>query len=330
MTRWTRLAPSPTGALHLGNARTFLITWAAARAAGWRVALRIDDLDSPRTKPGAAQQAIDDLRWLGLDWDAGPVYEQDRRADHAAARDRLITAGLAYPCAATRREIEAAASAPNEGDEAAPGGGLHDLRYPGLYRPGGPTAPPAIAEDTPHGWRFRLPDAPEPVRFDDAFAGPQTINVDATVGDFVIWTKSGLPAYQLAVVVDDAGSTALPGWPNVTDVIRGNDLLDSTGRQALLHDALGLARPRWWHVPLVRGPDGRRLAKRHGDTRLAALREAGVSAERVVGWLAWTCGLLDEPAPLDAAAFAERFDWRSLPPCDCTFTAADAAYLLQR
>ncbi|MEO1237319.1 MAG: tRNA glutamyl-Q(34) synthetase GluQRS [Planctomycetota bacterium] len=314
--RVTRLAPSPTGALHLGNVRTFLINWAAARQAGWRVVLRLEDLDGPRVKPEASAQAIDLLQWLGMDWDGDPLTQSDDLSPYADAVAALRDRDLVYPCPATRSEIEAAAlSAPHADD--------HELRYPNLYRPPPEdfTAGPKIPPDTPTALRFVVPDGP--VSFTDERLGPQSVDVQQQVGDFVVQTKAGLPAYQLAVVVDDARQA-------VTDVVRGDDLLRSTARQQLLYDALQLQpRPRYWHVPLVLGPDGRRLAKRHGDTRAAAYREQGVPAERLIGLMAWWCGVTDERKPMDAAAFAGLFDWAKLPPDPVTFTPEDDAWLTQ-
>ena len=309
----TRLAPSPTGALHLGNARTFAVNWALARRRGWRVLLRVEDLDTPRTKAGAAEQAIEDLRWLGLDWDQGPSFQAPLLGPggpYTAALGRLRAAGHAYPCPATRRELQAA-SAPNEGDPPEP-------RCPGRWRP--PATPPPGA---PVAQRLVVP--PGEVRFVDGFAGPRAFDVAAAVGDFVLWTKAGLPSYQLAVVVDDARQ-------GVTHVVRGDDLLPSTARQLLLHERLGLGPPAYLHLPLVRGPDGRRLAKRHGDTRVASYRAAGVPAARVLALLARWSGVPAEVAgdALTPAAFAEAFDLARLPPRDVTFTAEDHAWLTAR
>ena len=309
--RRTRLAPSPTGALHLGNARTFLINWSLARRLGWAITLRIEDLDTPRTRPGADAQAIADLHWLGLDWDQGPTWQQADLSPYAAALDRLRGRGLVYPCRCTRREIQQALSAPH-GDD-------HELRYPGMCRPTAGAAAGGPGE--PSAWRLIVPD--ESIAFDDAIHGPQQVNVQRQVGDFVVATKSALPAYQLAVVVDDARQ-------GITDVVRGDDLLGSTGRQLLLYRLLELPDPpRYWHLPLVLGPDGRRLAKRHGDTRLAAYRDQGVSPECVVGLLAFWSGVSPTRAAMTARDFAERFDLARLPRAPVTFTAADHAWVAE-
>ncbi|MCX5661162.1 MAG: tRNA glutamyl-Q(34) synthetase GluQRS [Planctomycetota bacterium] len=311
----TRLAPSPTGALHLGNARTFLWNWALARSRGWRIVLRIDDLDGPRIKAGADAGAIDDLRWLGLDWDDGPYYQRAELSPYTAALDSLRARGLAYPCVCTRKEIEQAQSAPHAED--------HEVRYPGTCRHRAISAQASSAQTSePAAWRLIVPD--DPVVFDDMIQGRQVVNVQAQVGDFVIATKAGLPAYQLAAVVDDARQ-------GVTDVVRGDDLIGSTGRQIWLYRLLGLGSPpRHWHLPLVLGPDGRRLAKRHGDTRLAWYRDQCVAAERVVGLLAFWAGLSAERTPCPARDFAQAFDPARLPPGPIVFTPEDHAWLLQR
>ncbi|HZW07459.1 MAG TPA: glutamate--tRNA ligase family protein, partial [Phycisphaerales bacterium] len=181
----TRLAPSPTGALHLGNAYAFLVTWGLARARGWRVVLRIEDLDGPRVKWGSADDIIDTLRWLGMDWDEGPRYQTSDLASYAAAMASLVERGLAYPSELSRAEIDAAAGAPQEGSG--------EVRFPASLRPRGWDAPRAFV-DSGLNWRFATPD--RVVRFNDAVAGPQAINPAATIGDFILWTKRQTPAYQ--------------------------------------------------------------------------------------------------------------------------------------
>jgi glutamyl-tRNA synthetase len=267
-----RLAPSPTGALHLGNARTFLATWLRARQAGGALVLRIEDIDGPRVKAGADAALLEDLRWLGLDWDEGPFAQTERLALYAAALERLRARGLAYPCVCTRREVEEAASAPH---------GPDGPRYPGTCRARAPGDAAAGAGREP-AWRFAV--EPEDVLVRDLFAGERAFQVDDAPGDFVVAKAGGGPAYQLAVVVDDAAM-------GITEVVRGEDLLPSTPRQLLLYRALGLEAPAFVHLPLVIGDDGRRLAKRHGDTTLAAFRRAGAAPERIVGWLARTLGI---------------------------------------
>jgi glutamyl-tRNA synthetase len=291
-----RLAPSPTGAQHVGNARTYLAAWLSARSRGAAVALRIEDIDSPRVKPGAADQAADDLRWLGLDWDGDPVVQTRRLPLYEAALSELKRQELVYPCTCTRTDVAAAASAPHAGYEGPV--------YPGTCAHRRAADADALAaEGRPFAWRFRVTDSPG---FDDLYLGRVAIDLRQLGGDFVVWKSAGTPAYQLAVVVDDADM-------GITEVVRGDDLVPSTPRQLLLYRALGRTPPRFGHVPLVVGPDGRRLAKRHGDTRLSALRNAGVSAEVVVGLLAWSCGWQPEIKPVTARELVGRFRFDTIP-----------------
>jgi glutamyl-tRNA synthetase len=290
-----RLAPSPTGAQHVGNARTYLIAWLSARAKGGRIVLRMEDIDSPRVKAGAAAQACADLRWLGLDWDEGPVVQTARLPLYQAALKRLQAQELVYPCTCSRGDIERAASAPH-GEHEGPG-------YPGTcaQRRAGDAA--ALA-GRPVAWRFRI--GAGPWTYEDGTRGHTEVDLASLGGDFVVWKSAGTPAYQLGVVVDDAAL-------GVTEVIRGDDLVPSTPRQLLLYQALGLPPPTFVHVPLVVGPDGRRLAKRHGDTRLAALRAAGVQPQALLGLLAWSCGWQDRLEPVTLAELLPRFRLGTIP-----------------
>lgn len=298
-----RLAPSPTGAQHVGNARTYLIAWLSARSRGGRVLLRIEDIDSPRVKMGAVDAIYDDLDWLGLDWDGEPVVQTHRVPLYRTALDQLKERELVYPCTCTRSDVERAASAPHLEHEGP--------MYPGTCA-GRRVADAADLGEAPYCWRMRTGDAV--VSFDDRFRGPTTLSLRELGGDFVVWKSAGTPAYQLAVVVDDAAQ-------GVTEVVRGDDLVPSTPRQLLLYRALGLTPPRFVHVPLVVGPDGRRLAKRHGDTRLAALRSAGVTAEALVGLLAWSCGWLERVEPISVAELIPRFRLDAIPGAPFVLTA---------
>jgi glutamyl-tRNA synthetase len=303
----TRLAPSPTGALHLGNARTFLVNWAMARQQGWDVVLRIEDLDGPRVKPEASAEAIDILQWLGLDWDEGPLYQRQDLEPYHDALDQLAQQGDTYPCTCTRREIELAAlSAPHADD--------HELRYPGTCRTRADPPP-----NEPAARRLRVRDGI--TSFHDHFTGPHQHNIQATTGDFLVATKEDLPSYQLAVVIDDARQ-------QIDRVIRGDDLLASTHRQMLLQERLGLAPPEYWHLPLVVGPDCRRLAKRHGDSRITHYRAHGVRSERIIGLLAEWSGF-GPRRDTTAAEFLERFDINRLPKTPIVFTTTDDAWLLE-
>jgi glutamyl-tRNA synthetase len=303
----TRLAPSPTGALHLGNARTFLVNWLLAREQGWRVILRIEDLDTPRVKPGVIEQTIETLRWLGLDWDEGPTVQSNDMEPYRAAMRRLAERGMVYPCSLTRTEIETAVSAPNEGD--------HEIRFDASLRP---AEIPRSFGDEATNWRLIVDDGR--VSVDDAFRGRVDLDIAASVGDFVVWTKRGCPSYQLAVVVDDARQ-------GVTEIVRGDDLLDSAGRQVLLYRGLGLGEPpRCCHLPLVRGEDGRRLAKRHGDTRIDHYRGLGVPAGRVLALLARWCGV-EAGDSVSAADLIGRVTLDTIPREDITFRAEDDRWL---
>ena len=315
----TRLAPSPTGALHLGNARTFLVNWLLARRDGWRVLLRVEDLDGPRVKAGADAQAIEDLRWLGLDWDEGPVYQSPRAPDYRRAIESLLANGAAYYCVCSRKEVGAAASAPHAEDGSAV--------YPGTCRGRFASAAQArAASGRDPAVRFAVPPGTA-VTFDDEFAGRRAFDVSGLLGDFVIAKADGTAAYQLAVVVDDAEA-------GVTHVVRGDDLLDSTPRQILLYRALGLSDriPSYCHLPLVIGTDGRRLAKRHGDTRLSFYRERSVPAARVLALLARWCGIdaCDGEEAISAAGLIQRFRPNRMSRAPTVFTAEDDAWLRRR
>jgi glutamyl-tRNA synthetase len=259
------------------------------------VVLRIEDIDSPRIKPGAAAQAITDLRWLGLDWDEGPIIQTERLTHYQAAFEQLQDQELVYPCTCTRGDIERAASAPHSEHEGP--------AYPGTCS-GRRVVDAAGLKDRPFAWRVRLEQ--KLWEFADSFRGPTRVDLGQVGGDFVVWKSAGTPAYQLAVVVDDAAQ-------GVTEVIRGDDLVPSTPRQLLLYRALKLTPPTFTHVPLVVGPDGRRLAKRHGDTRLAALREAGVAPQALVGLLAWSCGWIDRVEPMAARELLPLFRLAPIP-----------------
>lgn len=303
-----RFAPSPTGDLHLGNARTALIAWLDARSRGGRFILRMEDLDAGRVRDKYYHTQLADLRWLGLDWDEGPdlggpnaPYLQSERRDlYRAALKTLAEHGSLYECFCSRREILEAASAPHAGDEEGP-------RYPGTCLN---LAPEDLDRRRARGAaaiRFRTP--PGRVSFEDLLQGAVTFDPAEKVGDFVVRRKDGVAAYQLAVVVDDAAM-------GVTHVVRGADLLSSTARQILLYRGLELPAPSWIHVPLVLGPDESRLAKRHGAPTLQDLRESGADPERVVGWLAASCGLLDQPRRATAAELITDFSIERLPRGD--------------
>ena len=296
-----RYAPSPTGDLHLGNVRTALLTWLFARQAGGVFVLRVEDLDKPRVRSGATARMLEDLRWLGLDWDEGPdcggpfgpYLQSERQAIYDAALARLCAADLVYPCYCSRAEVARAASAPQ-------GAADEGSRYPGTCRTLTQSEQRAReAAGRRPCLRFRAPD--RLIEFVDLVAGLVAQNVAQSVGDFIVSRSDGIPAYQLAVVVDDA----LMG---ITQVIRGADLLSSTARQIALFEALGYAVPVFGHVPLVVDVAGARLAKRKHATGVGALRAAGVSPERVLGALAASCGLCPPGETPGARELLARFE----------------------
>ncbi|MDQ3262110.1 MAG: tRNA glutamyl-Q(34) synthetase GluQRS [Myxococcota bacterium] len=291
-----RFAPSPTGRLHLGNARSALLGWLQARAAGGEFLLRIEDLDQGRCRPEYLESLYRDLEYLGLGWDETPLIQSQRGANYEEALERLRAAGRSYPCFCTRAEISRAASAPHGLSEEGP-------RYPGTCRElSSQEVEQRRAERTP-ALRFRTP--PGEVSFVDAVHGPQRQDVDAVVGDFVVRKNDGVASYQLAVVVDDAVSA-------ITHVLRGDDLLSSTARQIQLYQTQGWRPPLFAHVPLLIGHDGKRMAKREGASAVGELREARVPAERVIGLLASWSGLGDG-SPISAAELAGEFSLERIP-----------------
>lgn len=309
-TATSRLAPSPTGALHLGNARTFLVNWALARTRGWRIVLRMEDLDGPRIKPGAETETSELLAWMGLDWAGPPLTQSDDLSPYREAMQHLCGTGQVFPCALSRGEIRSASSAPQEG--------ATDSAYPTSLRPGNAGSSIAFLEED-HNYRFLVPDTT--VVINDQFAGNHAFDLAGTTGDFVTWTRRATPAYQLSVVVDDIRQ-------DVTDVVRGDDLLESAARQTLIYNALGHPPPRWWHLPLVLGPDGHRLAKRHGDTRLSAFRRLGMTAPRLIGLLATWCGCSPPLQEMTMAEFLDAFDLDHIPRDPITFTEQEYAWLV--
>ena len=321
MTRYVgRLAPSPTGALHLGNVRTFMIAWLRARSQGGKVIFRMEDLDHPKDKPGAAAQAVEDLKWLGFDWDEEHVQSQRKDIYRAALEFlRNQTIPLVYPCVCSRKDVEAAQSAPHAGEQ---------LYYPGTCRERFATWQDALGFKNPATlqprnpqpatpqlpcWRFKVPENTV-VAFDDAFAGRYEQNVSQVLGDFPLARDEFGAGYTLACVVDDL----LMG---VTEVVRGDDLLAATPAQILLAKALHSnlqpstfnLQPSYCHVPLVVGRDGKRLAKRHGDTRIASYRAAGKTPEEVLGFLAASCGWAEKGERVTLRGLLPRFDLGTIP-----------------
>jgi glutamyl-tRNA synthetase len=293
-----RLAPSPTGYLHVGHARTFWTAWLRARDAGGALVMRMEDLDQERSKPIFAEAALDDLRWLGIRWNEGPdkggpyapYVQSKRRAIYLAAWRRLLRSGWLFPCRCSRKDLESALGAPHErsyagSPEAQSHGKLEPLDdepiYPGTCRQNlwrAPQLPGPTASDieVPDGinWRFHVRDG-EVVEFNDLNLGPQRFVAGRDFGDFVVWRRDGGPSYQLACVADDASM-------RITEVVRGADLLKSTARQILLYRALDFDIPAWFHCRLVVDHNGRRLAKRHDALSLHAMRQRGLTPMNIL------------------------------------------------
>ena len=296
-----RLAPSPTGYLHVGHARTFWTAFQRAREAGGTLVMRMEDLDPDRCRPIYADAALDDLRWLGIRWQEGPdlggpekggplapYVQSKRRHVYLDVWRRLLRTGRLFPCRCSRKDLATALSAPHEGAQSA-AGKLEteddepddEPTYPGtcrLFMGGTPQLPgPTASEfEDPAGanWRFRVPDG-EVIEFVDLNLGPQRFVAGEDFGDFVVWRRDNVPSYQLACVADDAAMA-------ITEVVRGADLLKSTARQILLFRALGFNPPAWYHCRLVVDHNGRRLAKRHDALSLRALRQRGLTPMNIL------------------------------------------------
>jgi glutamyl/glutaminyl-tRNA synthetase len=279
-----RLAPSPTGLLHIGHARTFREAFRRAQKAGGMLILRNEDLDPQRSRADFAAAMIEDLRWLGIRWQEGPdvggpcaPYEQSRRGSvYRAVWELLVRSGYLYPCTCSRKDLGRIAQAPHESDPAPRREQDEGPMYPGTCRPAAGSRVEVPHPESPAGvnWRFRVPDG-EAVEFLDLNLGPQRFVAGEDFGDFPVWRRDGVPAYQLAVVADDLAM-------RVTEVVRGADLLLSTARQLLLYRALDQAPPQWFHCALVLDERGERLAKRHDARSIRALRQHGKSPESVL------------------------------------------------
>jgi glutamyl-tRNA synthetase len=288
-----------------------LLAWWHVRSRGGRLLLRIEDLDTVRARSDVIETTLRDLRWLGLDWDGEPLLQSNGVARMQLAIEELLTRGAAYPCICSRADVRAAQTAPQLGDV--------EPRYPGTCR--GRFASVALAERVsgrPAGIRFVVND--EDVAIVDGFAKPASFNPAREVGDFLIARRDGAPAYQLAVVLDDAAQ-------GVTEVLRGDDLLPSSARQWQLQKALGKRHPAWFHVPLVLDESGQRLAKRRGDISLAELRAGGTDPRAIVAWAARTAGQVGAGERLAAADLLNLFDLKSVPQVPVRLTSRDIAEL---
>ena len=263
-----RLAPSPTGLLHLGHARTFWIAAERARAAGGILLLRNDDLDAVRFRLDFVDAMVEDLRWLGFVWEEPMISQSARRDRYRAALERLHAARLIFPCTRTRRDVIEAAGAPHEG------GADDEPIYPPQFRPPADAPLPPLGEKISVNWRIRVPDG-EIFGFHDEHLGDQRAVAGRAFGDFLVWRKDDTPSYQLACAVDDAEL-------GITEVVRGADLVKSTFRQLLVFRALGWSPPRFYHAPLMVDAQGERLAKRHDALALRTLREQGITPSEII------------------------------------------------
>ena len=286
-----RFAPSPTGRMHLGNVFSALLSWLSARAQGGTWLLRIEDIDPQRSRYEYADMLMDDLQWLGLEWDGEPCWQSRRGDIYAHYLQQLTDAGLIYPCYCTRADI-LATQAPHESDGR--------VVYKGTCRnlsPGARKGPAAL--------RMKVPDEGRGiVTFTDGHYGTHTVDLTTQCGDFIVRRKDGAWAYQLAVVVDDALS-------GVNEIVRGHDILSSTPRQCYLQRLLGFETPAYAHIPLLEDAQGRRLAKRDGDTDLSALSKR-FTREDILGMLAYSAGILPENRPATMEALIGAFDWKNV------------------
>lgn len=313
-----RYAPSPTGFLHLGNARTALVAYLAAKARGGKFIMRLEDLDRTRTVAEAIEGNLEELRWLGLDWDEGPdvggehaPYIQSERLGHYQAALEQLKPQL-FACYLSRKDVRSLASAPHPNGNNQQVYGLLERQHNQQVQA------EKIARGKDPALRFRV--EPRVVEIEDAIAGRHAIAVQERIGDFVLRRADGLFAYHLAVVVDDIAM-------QVNQVVRGGDLLEASAAQALLYEALTAKKPRYAHVPLLLAEDGERMAKRKGSLTLTALRQAGVTAEQVVGWLAWSLGLLADVQPVQPRELLADFSLEAIPKKPHQFSAQDRHYL---
>lgn len=285
-----RFAPTPSGRLHLGNILCAMLAYLSARSQGGRFLLRIEDVDVPRCPRRLAQQAIDDLRWLGFTWDEEPLYQSDRTEIYREALERLMADGYIYPCFCTRAQLMSLA-APNLGDTQV----VYNRACAALT----PQEASERAKTRAPAMRLRVPE--EEISFVDGLFGAQRENLARDCGDFILRRSDGLYGYQLAVVVDDALS-------GVTEVVRGRDILSATPRQIYLQRLLGCPQPEYVHIPLLTDSQGRRLAKRDKDLDLTALSQR-YAPEDILGWLACSAGLLPEVRPATLESLIAVFDW---------------------
>lgn len=289
-----RFAPTPSGRMHLGNVFSALMAWVSVRSQNGSFILRIEDLDIRAHNPQYTSLLLDDLQWLGLTWDRGPFFQSKRTELYQDALLKLKQQELLYPCFCSRADLHAA-QAPHASDGA--------YVYAGTCRSLSKSECEELSKHKIPATRIRVPN--KTYAFEDRVYGPTSQNLAESCGDFIVQRADGVFAYQLAVVVDDADM-------DITEVVRGSDLLSSTPRQLYLQDMLGLSHPTYAHLPLLVAPDGRRLSKRNHDLDLGVLRSQGKTPEEILGFLAYCVGLAEENEPLSAVQIANRFSWETL------------------
>jgi len=291
----------------MGNVFSFVLNWVIAKQNNWEIVLRIEDIDGPRKKTESIAEMIDTLGWLGIDWTGEPRIQTQHLHSSNALLHSLIDKNLAYHCALTRTELEAASTAPHSSDEP-------DKQR---YRPNDVLTHNQSVPTIDTNWRFVCNESN--LSFYDQLVGEKMF---ANNVDFILWTKATMPSYQLAVVADDHDQA-------ITHVVRGNDLLQSTAWQEQLYKAMGWEIPQWYHHPLIVGTDGKRLAKRHGDSRVSTLRTQGVTSERIIGLIAMWTNTQESLQTMTIEQFANRFDLAELPQTNVTFTKKDEVWLFE-
>ena len=301
----TRLAPSPTGALHLGNICTFLLNWAIARQKNWEIVLRVEDIDGPRKKLESIEQSLDILKWVGIDWDGEVTIQSETLGPSQEMLASLIQRDLAYHCSLSRSELEHVQSAPH----------LESMECTPSYRPSNISKHNEHHSTESTNWRFVTDHSPQTIY--DELLGIQEFTTEQ---DFVVWTKNNMPSYQLAVVADDHRQ-------GITHVVRGNDLLQSAAWQEQLYNAMSWDKPTLIHLPMVVGPDGRRLAKRHGDSRISTYRTHNVSQDRIIGLIAMWTNTQSNREPMTINEFTTAFDLSNLNSQNIVFSEKDEAWL---